>query len=99
MGFRMSTPAVSLIKKAAKSFKEALALLQARLPEYVRDTPEIDKEKILAEARDDSEQSTWPATSIALSKCGLEVKQDDEFWIETAASKDLETAAKRLKAA
>lgn len=93
MGFRVSNPAVILMKKVAKSFNAALELLKSRMPEYVRNEPQIDKEKILYEEREkmlDIEK---------LAKCGLTVDQRDEFWIETNASKNLEEAAERLKAA
>ena len=93
MGFRISTPAVVLIKKIARNFKEALELLRAKMPEYVREAPEIDKEKILAASRDETLKTD------SLEKCGLKVDQKDEFWVETNASKDLEDAAKKLRAA
>lgn len=96
LGFRVGNPAVVLVKKVAKNLDAALALLQARLKAYVRDVPQIDKEKILAAARD---EETWPQEEVELAKCGLAVKQDDEFWIETSASKDLEAAAQKLRAA
>ena len=93
LGFRVSQPTVALVKKVAKSFKDALVLLQAKLPCYVRQEPQIDKEKILSDERNNELRAD------ALAKCGLEVKQDDEFWVETAASQDLEAAAKKLRAA
>lgn len=93
LGFRVSQPTVALVKKVAKSFKAALELLQARLPEFVRTAPEIDKEAILSASRAD----TFDGTS--LRECGIEVKQDDEFWVESNAAKDLDEAAKKLKAA
>lgn len=92
-GFRVGQPTVSLIKKIAKSFDAALELLKGPLPAYVRDVPQIDKAQILA---DNTAKVLDPQ---ALAECGLEVKQDDEFWIETTASKDLEAAAKKLRAA
>jgi phage host-nuclease inhibitor protein Gam len=92
-GFRVGQPTVSIIKKIAKSFDAALELLKAALPGYVRDVPQIDKAQILAD------NAAKVLDEEALRECGLEVKQDDEFWVETAASKDLETAAKKLRAA
>jgi len=93
LGFRVSTPAVVLIKKVARTFDTALQLLQENMPGFVRSTPQIDKERILAEDRAET------LDVVSLGVCGLEVKQEDEFWIETAASKDLEVAAKKLRAA
>lgn len=93
LGFRVGNPAVVLIKKMAKNMKCALELLDEYSPQFVRDSPEIDKEAILAEAR------AKTLNEERLAKCGLAVKQDDEFWIETNASKDLEAAAQKLRAA
>lgn len=93
LGFRVSQPAVVLVKKVARSFKHALELLQGKMPKFVRLAPEIDKEAILAADRDKT------LDEKTLKMCGLEVVQDDEFWIESNAAKDLEKAAKKLKAA
>lgn len=93
LGFRISTPAVILIKKVVRNFKEALGLLEAKMPVFVRQMPEIDKEQILNADREGTLDKT------KLEKCGLKVEQKDEFWIETNASKDLEVAAKKLRAA
>lgn len=93
LGFRVSQPTVVLVKRVAKSFKQALDLLKATLPDFVREISEIDKEKILAAERDKILDAT------GLKMCGLEVKHDDEFWIESNAAKDLDEAAKKLKAA
>jgi phage host-nuclease inhibitor protein Gam len=92
-GFRIGNKTVQLIKKTARSFEVALGLLQAELKKYVRQKPEIDKEKILADERSEV------LDEAALAKCGLKVDQADEFWIETNASKDLEMAAQKLRAA
>ncbi len=93
LGFRVGQPTVCLIKRIAKKFDRALELLDEYLPDYVRDQPEIDKAQILAD-------NTGGILNVEkLAKCGLEVRQEDEFWIETAASKDLEDAAKKLRAA
>ena len=92
-GFRVSQPAVTLVKKIASKFDAALELLKQLLPAYVREVPQIDKEKILADDRAET------LDHVALGKCGLRVTQDDEFWIETKASKDLEAAVKKLRAA
>jgi phage host-nuclease inhibitor protein Gam len=93
LGFRVGNPAVVLVKKVAKTMKRALELLDEYAPEYVRDSPEVDKEAILASARDKT------LNVERLARCGLAVKQEDEFWIETTASQDLEAAAQKLRAA
>ncbi|MBI5075604.1 MAG: host-nuclease inhibitor Gam family protein [Nitrospirae bacterium] len=92
-GFRVSQPTVALIKKIANKFDVALNSLQMLMPQYVRDVPQIDKEAILADDRAEV------LNAVELAKCGLRVMQDDEFWIETNASKDLDAAAKKLRAA
>jgi len=92
-GFRVSQPAVVLVKKVARSFKQALELLQGKLPQYVRQVPEVDREAILAAGREGC------LDERALKTCGLEIKQEEEFWVESAASKELEEAAKKLRAA
>lgn len=93
MGFRMAPPSVALIKRVAKKFENAVELLMLNMPEFVRKVFEVDKEAILAADR------AGNLAVDALGRCGLEIKQDDEFWVETGASKDLDAAAKRLKGA
>ena len=93
LGYRTSTPAVLLIKRVARTFKDAADLLKKALPAFVRETPEIDKEAILAADRDGT------LDVGKLNKCGLIVDQQDQFWLETNASKDLDEASKKLKCA
>ena len=93
MGIRLGTPAVVLIKRVARSFKEAIELVKKILPAYVRESPEIDKDAILAADREGS------LDVGKLNRCGLMVDQEEQFWIETNASKDLDEAAKKLKCA
>ncbi len=93
MGFRVGTPAVALIKRVARTFKDAVELLLKLLPAFVRETPEIDKEAILAADREGS------LDVGKLNRCGLMVDQEEQFWIETNASKDMDEAAKKLKCA
>ena len=93
MGFRLGTPAVVLIKRVARSFKEAIELVKIILPAYVRESPEIDKAAILAADRDKT------LNVGKLNRCGLMVDQEEQFWIETNASKDLDEASKKLKCA
>lgn len=93
MGFRVSTPAVVLLKKIARNFKEAIGIVAVRIPAYIRQTMELDKEKILAEDR------AGLLDTAKLADCGLAVRQEEEFWIESVASKNLEEASLKLKAA
>ena len=93
LGFRVGTPAVVLLKRVARTFKDATELLKKILPAFVRETPEIDKDAILAADRDGS------LDVGKLNRCGLMVDQEEQFWIETNASKDLDEASKKLKCA
>lgn len=94
LGFRTSTPAVVLVKKVSKSFDAAIEWLERlRLSQFVREVKEVNKEAIL------SEYSAKTLDEKALLAAGLKVKQEDEFWIESNAAKDLEEASKKLKAA
>ncbi len=93
LGFRVGTPAVVLIKRVARTFKDAVELLKKTLPVYVRETPEIDKDAILAADRDKT------LDVGKLNRCGLRVDQEEQFWVETNASKDLDAASKKLKCA
>lgn len=93
MGFRVSTPAVIVIKRVVKNFKEALELAMLYLPDFVRQSYEIDKEKILSAER------SGILDVNELARCGLTIDQRDEFWLETAASEDLKKAAQKLKGA
>jgi len=93
LGFRKSTPAVKLIKRIAKNFKEALEWLKNnRFDEYIRTVEEIDKDAILADVRDKE------ITNEDIEACGLKVDQKDEFWVESNAASDLDKAVKELKA-
>lgn len=94
MGFRLNPPSVALIKKIAKSFDEALALLKEKLKKFVAvETVErVDKEKILA-LKPDADQY-----AIAqLAECGLKIEQKEEFWVETLVAKKLEEEIKKAK--
>lgn len=93
IGFRVTTPAVTLIKRVVKNFKDAVELVMVNLPDFVRKVYEVDKEKILSADREGTLEMD------KLARCGLAVEQKEEFWVETAASKDLDTASKKLKCA
>lgn len=91
LGFREKNPAVVLYKGVAKKLEEALDRLALRLPEFVRQTPSIDKEKILAAHREQS------LDLAKLQRCGLRIEEGEDFWVETEASRDLERAVKELR--
>lgn len=93
LGFRERNPAVVLYRGVAKKLDEALDRLSVRMPEYVRKSPSIDKEKILAAHRDET------LDAAKLHRCGLRIDEGEDFWIESQASAELEKAAKALKSA
>lgn len=93
IGFRVSTPAVILVKRVVTTFKAAVELAVLYLPDFVRTVREIDKEKMLSADREGTLQEDM------LARCGLMIDQKDEFWVETNASKDLDEASEKLKCA
>jgi phage host-nuclease inhibitor protein Gam len=74
IGFRTGTPKLALLSRAW-NWAKALAEVQMRLPNFVRSSPEIDKEALIAQRHDQAIQITLP-------KCGLQVTQDEGFFIE-----------------
>ena len=95
-GFRKGNPTVTLIKKKARNWNQALEWLQILgmvVYGYVRNAPEIAKDKILAD------HAAGELNEENLAKCGLQVTQKEEFWVETTAGKDLEDAAEKLREA
>ena len=94
-GFRITPPTVALIKRVSKNYNLAIDNLEMeKMSRFVRVKKEVDKEAILAAYKD----GTLDVTRLETA-CGLQVKQDDEFWLESRASKDLDEAAKKLRAA
>lgn len=76
LGFRIGNPTVALYKAVAKKLEEALDRLSARMPDFVRMRPEIDREKILAADREGT------LDRKKLLRCGLRIEQKDSFFIE-----------------
>lgn len=72
-GFRTGTPKLKTMK--GFTWASALELIKVFLPNYVRKTEEPAKDKLLAD-RDNKK------VSENLSKCGIEVVQDETFFIE-----------------
>lgn len=93
VGYRVTQPTVKLIKRVCKSFADLLTGLKLLKPEFIRTKEEVDKEAILAAYREGT------VDDAILATLGIKVEQADEFWIETSASKDLEEAVKKLRAA
>lgn len=73
-GFRLGTPALRLQKGA--NWSNVLAALKEKLPEYVRTTEEPAKAMLLADRNTEK-------VAPVLMELGLQVVQDDLFYIET----------------
>lgn len=73
IGFRTGTPKLKLRKKF--TWGAVTEMLKELLPAYVRTVEEPAKDKLLAD-RDKEEVFT------AMPKCGIEVVQDESFYIE-----------------
>lgn len=94
-GFRITPPTVVLVKRVAKTCEAVIANLENTLmSRFIRTKKEVDKEALLAAFKDGKIDP-----SQLENECGLKVKQEDEFWLESRASKDLDEAAKKLRAA
>jgi len=72
-GFRIGTPKLKTLR--GFTWSSALNLIKAFLPDYVRVSEEPAKDKLLAD-RD------LPIVAGNLEKCGIEVVQDETFFIE-----------------
>lgn len=73
IGFRTGTPKLKTLK--GFTWASALQLVKEFLPDYVRQTWDIAKDKLLADR--DAEQMTE-----CMTKCGIQVVQDEAFYVE-----------------
>ena len=94
IGFRTGTPKLKTLK--GFTWASALQLVKRFLPSYVRQTEEIAKDKLLADR--DIELEPLPLHDLSpaevsssagvrsmrsvLSECGIEVVQDETFYVE-----------------
>ncbi len=72
-GFRTGTPKLKTLR--GFTWASALNLIKAFLPDYVRKAEEPAKDKLLADRE-------LPDVAGNLEKCGIEVVQDETFFIE-----------------
>ena len=72
-GFRTGTPKLKTLR--GFTWASALNLIKAFLPGYVRTSEEPAKDKLLADRE-------LPEVAGNLEKCGIEVVQDETFFIE-----------------
>jgi len=90
IGFRTGTPKLKTLK--GFTWASALELVKAFLPSYVRKTEEIAKDKLLADrdldsCTDNVAHLTGDGDGEAsmrelMSKCGIQVVQDETFYVE-----------------
>ena len=73
IGFRTGTPKLKTIK--GFTWASELQLVKEFLPDYVRQTEEIAKDKLLAD-RDATDMLPQ------MAKCGIQVAQDETFYVE-----------------
>lgn len=73
IGFRTGTPKLKTLK--GFTWASALNLVSEFLPDYIRKTEEIAKDKMLADREEDGMDEK-------LAKCGIQVAQDETFYVE-----------------
>lgn len=81
IGFRTGTPKLKTLK--GFTWQKALPLVKELLPEYIRTTQEVAKDKLLADrdtiiAFDGGEVKL----TEAMTHCGITVAQDESFYVE-----------------
>ena len=73
IGFRTGTPKLKTLK--GFTWASALLLVKEFLPDFIRKTEEIAKDKMLADRESEG-------MIEKLSKCGITVAQDETFFVE-----------------
>lgn len=79
IGFRTGTP--KLNRRKGFTWAAALELVREFLPSYIRTTEELAKDKLLA---DREKEEIAPL----MKKCGIEVTQDESFYVEPKKEKE-----------
>ena len=87
IGFRTGTPKLKTLKSF--TWSAALELVKTFLPSYVRQTVDLAKDRLLAdreleavEVSEDGMTKKPMPMSEAMKKCGLQVIQDETFYVE-----------------
>ena len=87
IGFRTGTPKLKTLK--GFTWASALELVKTFMPSgYVRTTEEVAKDKLLADREldevslNEGGQVRTAAMSEAMAKCGIQVVQDETFFVE-----------------
>jgi phage host-nuclease inhibitor protein Gam len=85
IGFRTGTPKLKTLK--GFTWASALQLVKKFLPGYVRQTEEVAKDKLLADRELEEVPfgdavKTQKSMKDAMDECGLQVVQDETFFVE-----------------
>ena len=85
IGFRTGTPKLKTLK--GFTWASALQLVKEFLPDYVRQTWDIAKDKLLADRESCVQEPgnpLGPGKSMyeQMAKCGIQVVQDEAFYVE-----------------
>lgn len=87
IGFRTGTPKLKTLK--GFTWASVLQLVKRFLPDYIRQTEEIAKDKMLADrdgnvpmAVSDSPSFVEVPIRKAMTECGIQVVQDETFYVE-----------------
>ena len=74
VGFRTGTPKLALLNRQW-TWEKVLAAVRQLLPNFIRETPTVDKEALIAQRDDQNLQ-------YALPLCGMKIVQDESFYVE-----------------
>ena len=87
IGFRTGTPKLKTLK--GFTWASALQLVKRFLPDYIRQTEEIAKDKMLADRDGNVAMAVSDSPSLvevpirkAMTECGIQVVQDETFYVE-----------------
>lgn len=79
IGFRTGTP--KLCRRKGFTWAAALELVREFLPSYIRTTEELAKDKLLADRENEE-------VAPLMQKCGIDVVQDESFYVEPKKEKE-----------
>jgi len=87
IGFRTGTPKLKTLK--GFTWASALQLVKRFLPDYIRQTEEIAKDKLLTDRDGNVSMEVSDSPSLvevpirqAMTECGIQVTQDETFYVE-----------------
>ena len=80
IGFRTGTPKLKTLK--GFTWEAAKNLVKEFLPGYIRTTEEIAKDKLLADRDEDGSEAGTEPMRDRMSRCGIQVVQDETFYVE-----------------